>query len=652
VISDNDAWAVGIADEEMGGTITHWDGKHWQRWFQDDPQLPDVDLYAIDMVSETEGWAAGKSPNVAEPAIFLYWDGVRWAPPRYNSPINVRVNAIDMLDGDFGWAIANDGNAVAKYDALSGYWSANHTCGGLWYELRDVSIIPDDDYFFGWDAWTAGEMTNPPTGEWFLRYQGGCGGGYAWDNIQHPPLCPGDDHEDYMWRSDIHGLQLYHDDTNGNWGFAVGNYDNRGSIYFYDENTGYWSTLWCHPDDHVNLPSKLTSVDIVEESGIAWFGGYYTPPTWNKKEAWIRYYDDLGHGYGVVPFPINGLNIYHRPIASLKMVSDTMGWAVGDPESDQSVIFQYPYPNFTLEGTPEARAVRPGGTAAYQISAYSLGGFNANVSLDVMSVPPGSSFTLTPVTINTAIDSQLDIVTSGSTPLGIYWIPVQGYAVFHSGDHDIPVWRYEYVKLTVTEHPVTDVSPLSGPAGTIVTITGTNFGSDPGAGNRSTASHHVILAGQQMPDASVISWSNTQIRVNVPDNPGLFPKGPVSGEVKVMVNGGYSNNDFNFQLENYIKSISVEDTDSGFVVTLTGTSFGNDPGSFNRSTTYEHVSLNGTWIKYYDVTSWSNTAITFVLPESTSAGEVIVTSNGYHSNSVNFYPPGTNNMIFLPLTIR
>lgn len=655
-VADNDAWAVGAADEEMGGTILHWDGKHWQRWLQTDPPLPGVDLYAIDMISKTEGWAAGNPPNPAEPAVLLYWDGNRWAPPRYSAPINVRVNDIDMLNREFGWAVANNGNAVAKYDYFSGYWSANHTCGGLWYELRGVSIIPDDDYFFGWDAWAVGEMTNPSTGEYFLRFESGCGGGssYAWDDYQWAAQCPDDDpDDDFMFRADLHGIKLHPDDA-GNWGFAVGNYDDRGAIYFYDETLDYWDTIWCQADDHPNKPSRLYSVDIVEESGIAWFGGYYTPPTWNKKEAWIRYYDELGHGYGGVPYPINGLNIEHRPIASLEMSSDTMGWAVGDPESEQSVIYQYPYPNFTLEGTPETRAVMPGGTASYIISAISLGGFNANVTLDVLVTPSGASSSIIPGNINADVNAQLDIVTSGSTPLGTYWIPVEGYAVFHSGDYDIPVWRYEYVKLTVTNHPINSVNPLNGPAGTIVTITGLNFGPDPGSGNRSTASNHVILAGKQLPDDNVLSWSTTQITVQVPDNPTLFPEGPVVGEVKVMVNGEYSNADFDFQLENWIQNISAGATDTEITVTVTGTGFGNDPGSSLRSTSLEHVSLSGDWILSSNVTSWNNNTITFEVPTDTPPKLVTITSNGFESNSMMFYPPGmgSGNTIFLPILIK
>ena len=80
------------------------------------------------MVSSTEVWLAGDPVNPGEPSVFLYWDGIRWAPPRDNAPLNVRVKDIDMLDSSFGWAVAQEGNAVAKYDSFSGYWSANPTC--------------------------------------------------------------------------------------------------------------------------------------------------------------------------------------------------------------------------------------------------------------------------------------------------------------------------------------------------------------------------------------------------------------------------------------------------------------------------------------------------------------------------------------------
>ena len=161
-------------------------------------------------------------------------------------------------------------------------------------------------------------------------------------------------------------------------------------------------------------------------------------------------------------------------------------------------------------------------------------------------------------------------------------------------------------------------------------------------------------AGQQIPDSSVISWSNTQIQVRVPDAPTLFPAGPVTGEAKVLVAGEYSNADFYFQLKNQINDLSYDNSGTEYVITLTGTSFGNDPGSLYRNTTLENVSLADNRISNSNVTSWNNNTITFVVPTGTPAGQVIVTSNGYQSNSVDFNSPGSgaSDTLYLPLTIR
>ena len=148
-VSDNDAWAVGAADS-AGGTIIHWDGKHWQRWYQHDLPIPAADLYTIDMVSATDGWAAGDPLTSGTSAVFLHWDGHRWAEPRYDAPVNVRVNSLNMFGPDFGWAVADNGDAVAKYDGVYGYWNANHTCQGIYYQC-------------GVPAWCRTQSLHPPS---------------------------------------------------------------------------------------------------------------------------------------------------------------------------------------------------------------------------------------------------------------------------------------------------------------------------------------------------------------------------------------------------------------------------------------------------------------------------------------------------------
>lgn len=661
VISDSDAWAVGNADN-FGGTIIHWDGRHWQRLYQRDLPIPAVDLHSIDMVSSTNGWAAGDPPETDAPAVFLEWNGFRWKPPRYDAPVNVRVNDIAMLNSDFGWAVADGGNAVAKYDGNSGFWSANHTCQGYYYQLFGTSVIPDNN-ILGWDAWAVGIYEDNPEipegdhGSYFLRYQSGCSTGYAWQTVATPRACdPVPDPEDGFGNTTPYDIAI----QPGPWGYAVGSYKDRASIYMVDPNSNFWIPYYCMHHESGKRPSRFYSVDIIDESGVTWIGGYYYDDWLDKKVAYINYIDVTGRHFVddryLLPDQYSARNCYHRPIRSISMSSETMGWAVGDSESSYSVIYQYPHPNFTISISPDVQVVKPGGSTTFSASTYSLGGTFADVTLSTSYVPSGMTVDILPDTIGEGVDATITTQTTPSISVSEYDIPIWGYAVFRSGDLDIPVWRMSYLHVIVTDTPVYSVSPSKGPSGTTVTISGENFGSDPGIGERSSGSHHVILAGEQLPDSNVLSWSNNSITVHVPNSVNLYPLGPTIGAVKVVANNAHSNDNLTFQLENRITDISsVEDPGTGeTTVTLTGTSFGNDPGYILRSTDLEHVSLGESWIQNFDVLGWSNNQITFKIPSSTSSGYVSVTSNGYRSNeiylSLGSGSEGKN--IYLPLVVR
>ena len=662
IVSDTEAWAVGTADD-AGGTIIHWDGKHWQRWYQNGLPIPSVDLYAVKMVSATDGWAAGDPQISGDPAVFLRWDGHRWYQPRFEAPINVRINAIDLLSEGLdikfgGWAVADNGNAVAKWDGEADYWSANHTCFGSYYRLRDTSIVTSTVGIFGWDAWAVGSRNLYLSGftkgnDYFMRYTDGCSTGYAWDSYDVPWACLDSngklpDPDDGPKRTYLRGIGM----RPGPWGYAVGNYNDRAVIHFYDGID--WTRAWCEHPDSDYRPSQFNDADIVPETGTGWFGGYYTSPISKRKIARIQFRDADGFRSVSAIFPVNGKNIYDRPVSKIDMLSDTMGWAVGDGEDPDkiSVIYQYPYPNFTLDIYPEARAVIPGNATTFTVTVNSIGGFSADVSLSVTNLPEGFSVDIDPDTVNEETSGIITVQTAPTTALGTYEIPLHGYTIFRSGDNDIPVWRTTYLLLTVTNTPIYSVDPDAGPAGTKVAIRGENFGSDPGGGNRSTVANHVILAGQQMPDDRVTSWSDTKIEVSIPDNPILFPQGPTLDEVSITANNSQSNNDFTFQLENYINKIATSDLGSLIQISLSGTSFGKDPGSAQRSTIYEHVRLNDEWISNADVQTWSNSLIIFTVPADSPAGRITVTSNGYESNGVSFQGSSSIKDIFLPLLMQ
>lgn len=662
-VSENDAWAVGFHDS-LGGTIIHWDGQHWQRWYQKDVPIPPVDLYAIEMVSENDGWAAGDPKVTDGPAVILHWDGRRWSELSYPAPVNVRIYSIAMLNSNFGWATASNGNAVARWNRLSGYWIAPHTCGGVWYNLRGASIAPKTNYEYG-DAWSVGDSLNPVFGEAFLRYMDGCSNGYAWD-VYSQPGSPDSGQTDGPYATDLRGISVVQG-PDGTWGYAVGNYKSRACIYSYSDTTGIWSILHCDGDnDSGNKPSRFYSTDIIEESGVGWFGGYYDRTLKNdKKSAFIAYLDYAGYSEIDVSkiFPLNGMNIYHRPILSLDMVSDTMGWAVGSYGADAadgknlSVIYQYPYPNFTLDIYPETQVIKPGDSTSYTITVNSIGGFDANVALSIPYTPSGISANINPTTTNSEESAYAYLDSQISTPIGQYEIPMLGNSEFQSGDYPIPVWRSFDLNLIVTNNPIYSIVPSHGPVSTTFTINGEGFGSDPGVGNRSTSLNHVIWGsnviegGIQLADSYIHSWSDTQITFQVPDDPSLFTpeRFPLIGNVAVTANGESSNDNLTFQLDNYISGVDAIRNSGKIIGTIYGTSFGNDPGETYRSTYYEHINLGSNWVDTFDVLFWSNNVITFTTT-SFSPVTLTVTSNGFESNSVMF-PPGAA-QVFLPMTIR
>lgn len=648
VLSDNNAWAVGTADK-YGATIIHWDGKHWQRWYQKDSPLPKIDLQTVKMISENNGWAAGDPPAAGAAAVFLHWDGFRWSLPRNLAPLNVRTNDLDMVTlkdpfgnpYDFGWAVANNGNAVAYYDDSDENWKAVHTLDGIYYNLRGTDIVSDGGSER--DAWAVGRQLSG--NEYFMRFMEVPSVGNTWARYDSPDA-DASGAGDGPLRTNLFSIEMRGFDPTLD-GFAVGDYNGRAVLHRFIE--GDWKSIFCQPNGDTN-PSRFYSVDVMESTGTAWVGGYYTS---GKKVAYLGYYDEDGWGWANDPYPISGKNIYHRPISSVGFSSDTMGWAVGGDKEDPnkiSVIYQYPFPNFSLEITPQVRAIRPGAMANYIASALSSGAIDATIELEISGLDPSinSSLSLNIIDINQS--STLALSTTTSTPLGDYFGWLKGSYNFMAGDRPITLSRYEYFELIVTDHPIYSVVPNHGPAGTNVIISGENFGPDPGIGNRDTNENHVILAGKRMPDNSIQSWTDNTITLIVPDDPSIFEHGPEEGLVSVTIEGSPSNQNLSFQLENLITDVSLKENATGYEITVIGTSFGIDPGYLNRSTSNENIYFNGLQIDTGSVTHWDNNKIIFNTNTINLQNFVTVTSNGYKSN-VYFFGETVQN-VYLPLIIK
>jgi hypothetical protein len=173
---------------------------------------------------------------------------------------------------------------------------------------------------------------------------------------------------------------------------------------------------------------------------------------------------------------------------------------------------------------------------------------------------------------------------------------------------------------------VTSIFPASGGPGTLVTISGSNFGLVQSTSIVSYAGVTVVP----------VTWSDTQISLKVPDS------APNNGNFVVVVNGVYSNASMVFNLSNpAISYISPSTAAIGSDVTISGQYF----GSFNTGC---YVTFNSSTAA---IKNWNNNSITCTVPDfsSSNSGAVLVVvwldaSRYSNSYSFNLAAPTINNV--------
>ena len=166
----------------------------------------------------------------------------------------------------------------------------------------------------------------------------------------------------------------------------------------------------------------------------------------------------------------------------------------------------------------------------------------------------------------------------------------------------------EFTVTAGTAPTIGSLDPDSGPEGTTVEITGTNFGASQGTSS-------VTFNGTP---ATPTNWSDTSITVAV-------PMGATTGNVVVTVDGTPSSG-VSFTMAPAIGSLSPDAGPEGTTVEITGTSFGAMQGTST-------VTFNGTGAT---PTSWSDTSITVTVPAGATTGSVVVTVGGTPSDGASF----------------
>jgi len=333
----------------------------------------------------------------------------------------------------------------------------------------------------------------------------------------------------------------------------------------------------------------------------------------------------------------------------------------------------------TIYGSSMFNDFKDDGTAAH--SLIFTAGTTQNVNTFTVSGTPGNL-----ITLNSSSTSTFNLVKSGGGTISTDYLNIQhsvatpantwttgsnsinnqGVATAGSGwsfgvAPPVPPTLTSYTNSTdgalSYSAPYTTCGARIGPVGfyQTITITGSNFGTDPGAGNRSTATNNVKVGIKKIADTNITAWGPTSITFitnssatgDTDSDWGTNFGG--SSALTVTAGGQASTSGLNFYLYPQITSTSVVglpantareylSTDTDGVLTLNGTRLGTDQGS-------GYARLFG-----YDVSvsSWSNTAIVVqvptVIPDNVYTG-LIEMSQGSGGNSA------FTNTFVLPLRI-
>src|SRR5208283_3295045 len=226
---------------------------------------------------------------------------------------------------------------------------------------------------------------------------------------------------------------------------------------------------------------------------------------------------------------------------------------------------------------------------------------------NVSNAGAGSGFTLINDTATSWLATEYEIQGSAGTVGGTWTAAANGYG----WTAEVATFKSSTGGGGSSAPAITSLSPNTGVVGTVVTITGSNFGVTQGT---STVKFNGTAA-------TTTAWSTTSITATV-------PTGATTGNVVVTV-GGTNSNGLSFTVTMggpVITSLNPTSGTVGISVTITGSNFGATQGTST-------VKFNGTAAT---TTAWSTTSITATVPMGATTGNVVVTVGGTNSNGLSF----------------
>jgi RHS repeat-associated protein len=303
--------------------------------------------------------------------------------------------------------------------------------------------------------------------------------------------------------------------------------------------------------------------------------------------------------------------------------SVTIGGITGNPSSWSNSTIVVPVPSSLPAGSADVVVRITGGTS----NAKAFFAIPVITGISPNPAPIGAPVTISGAGFGT-VASSLTFNGTDGTPSS--WsstsivAPVPTGATTGSVVATINGFSTNGATLTVSAPPppppsITSVSPTSGSAGTIVSISGSHFGNTQGTS--------LVRIGGGGGTADVSTWSDTAITVTVPNT-------ATSGPLLVIVNNQASNG-VDFTAPPVIGSLSPLSGMAGTLMTINGTNFGGAQGSST-------ISIAGIPAA---ASAWAATSIQVPIPSGAATGEVLVTVNSVLSNSSTFVLNPTNGIV-------
>ncbi len=196
-------------------------------------------------------------------------------------------------------------------------------------------------------------------------------------------------------------------------------------------------------------------------------------------------------------------------------------------------------------------------------------------------------------------------------------ILVTAFYFISCGDDDSATDPYENIELP-DSLCIVKIDPESAYKGETVNIIGNYFGDERG---ESYVRFKINVAAE----SDYISWTNTKIKLKVPQN-------ALTGDVTVNINGVKTNAvPFVVLSEDKptITTINPDEVYPGGEMMIEGVNFGDSRGD-------NYVSFNGEKPESSDYSKWSDTEIVVNVPETAVSGKLFLRVDGDESNSIDF----------------